>query len=532
MLKEDNFSEYASDDAKIQIFDITSQGWREKLFESLDPPFDLVKQPFVGQLPFLHILDLAQNKLHAEVAIIEPYTSTDWNEEYGHLYSRTFYSVPRDTTRIHFFKTPYSEIKIQDFFVMSEKLIKSYLGYFVIRPLQNFRVGDTFLASPCALNDMGKDLVHCLAENKVSLLGNWLKITGMPFFQQETSVGVCAEADLWMIARYFNKKGVTRRHRPAEITDVATKNLTIGPAREGLMDMQMLDALRQLGLNPYILYSKNATEAKEFIYTCIESELPVIAGIPGDALVPGHVLLVIGHDYKKKPLKTMSEAVGSFIVHDDSTGPYQEMEVGIDSKKGKGKVEDDGGEAPTFLTLDGNVIDFCISHLPPRVNLNWNDAIGHAKLLIEQIRDRIIESLQPEFDIGKADLWKDEDLEDLVFRTYLRPSSKFKADLLEGEHKRHPNIIAKYRCMRMPKYLWVIELSRKSELEAKDLYARKIYGEILFDSTGNRHVPSETFMAFHLNGIMYTEGQNNLCPELIIEDASPYTPLQRSTSVC
>lgn len=519
-MPEVSFADIARRHFCVTIVDLTAEDWREQLFASLDPPHIPVRD-IPGDAPFHRLLCLAKQELKACAAVIEPYISTDWNDEYASLYSRIFHKVPRIARRIHFFS---AKVSYEDLYKLDKPLLQAYLGYSVIRPLSTFRLGDTVLRSPCTVGGIGKDLVHCRAQFDVSLLGNRLQVSGMPFLQQETSVGVCAGADLWMVARYLNKKGETRRYRPGEITQLAIRTITIGPARAGLFDLQMMDALRQMGLNPVILHAMGSREAKEFMYTCVESELPVIVGLPS------HVVVAIGHDYESKTnfdtftgtTGTMSDAVASFIIHDDAKGPYKKVAVG------KAFEQLPNGRKREVLTLDDRLVNFFLVALPPRVHMHWHDVWRHTSLWIEAINDYAAGCM----DMERHEFWRGEALHNLVGRVYLRLSSDFKHDLLNqeaGQTLRTTIAIAKYKCMHMPKYVWVVELANRSELQSVSPYERKIRGEILLDSTGNRHIPDETLMAFNLNGVMFIPRRGETPAELIVADDLPYSPLQRST---
>ena len=276
----DDFSYYLEHDACVKIVDLAQDSWRHTLYEELSPKFLESPDAERGQTPFLELLKLLKDQLRARSAVVEPYVGTDWNEEYGHLYSRAFKTIDPTAQRIHFFsEISTGSLKPCDLFNASKEVSAAYLGYIVLRPIPAYRVSETLIKSPWVMDpedssgDDRMDLVHCQAKSIVSLLGNELSIRCMPFMQQDTSVGVCAEADLWMVARYANLLGDAGRYRPATITSLATKTITVGPPREGLIDLQILDALRHMGLNAVQLTPKSPQEAREFIYTCVESNL-------------------------------------------------------------------------------------------------------------------------------------------------------------------------------------------------------------------------------------------------------------------
>jgi hypothetical protein len=163
--------------------------------------------------------------------------------------------------------------------------------------------------------------------------------------------------------------------------------------------------------------------------------------------------------------------------------------------------------------------------VPHRVNLLWEDVKTHTELWLENI----VPWLSCEFDTSPQEIWFADDLKNLVVRTYLRSSKDFKEDLFRGGARRHPDIIAAYRCMKMPRYVWVAELVQRRNLAGATPEDRKIEGEILFDSTGNRHAPIETLLSFHYDGLMYVPGRDGIEPYLIIcPEERPYAPLSRT----
>ncbi len=522
LAKIESFARLARRAAGITIIDMTNAKWRQALWGALEPPFSpgSPAQPYRGQDSFEAVLDTAKNDLGAVVAVVEKYVSTDWNDEYSALYSRTFMPVPKVSQRIHFFGKSEVSLGPTRLFKMPEQLKDAYLGYTVVRPLRGFRVGDTVLASPSTVSVPHQDLVHCHVSFSVSLLGNHLTVIGAPFIQQETTVGVCAEADLWMIARYLNQKGETRRFRPSEITAMALSTISIGPPREGLDEVQMVDALRQMGLNPVVFYPENPSKAKEFLYTCVESELPVIVALPE------HVVLAIGHGYEdplhfEEGRRWMSEAVNRFVLHDDASGPYRRWAIG---KKGVNVAALGIAEQ---MTLDGKAVDYCLAVLPQRVNMNIEDVHDAATLWLAEIRGYAADMMG----MPKSHFWSPDIPGDLVLRAYLRLSRDFKASLHEGEpdDQRAKGVVQRYLCMRMPKYVWVIELARRSDLEGKSPFERRIRGEILLDSTGNRHIAEETLLALHFEGIMFVPERDGLKADVVVGEKRTYLPLRRST---
>ena len=54
-------------------------------------------------------------------------------------------------------------------------------------------------------------------------MGTALKIKGVPFIQQDGMVMVCAQASMWIAAKYMHYAYALPRYLPYEITERATK---------------------------------------------------------------------------------------------------------------------------------------------------------------------------------------------------------------------------------------------------------------------------------------------------------------------
>ena len=502
------FEEAARDsDCGLDIIDITVPDWKDSLLARLHPPL-----ADTGRGPLDNILTLVRNELGGQCVVVEPYISTDWNSEYSAVYSRLFRPVPCQAQRLHFFA---NRLNYADIFDLPEHHRRSYLGYTVLRPLDAFRVGDTILASPWCVPLTCQDLVHCLEEFTVYLLGNRLTITGMPYLQQDRTVGACAQADLWMIARYYNAKREMGRLRPPEIHELATRSV-MAPPQEGLTFLQMRNALNGFGFNPHLFGTvRDWKITRDFLYSCVESELPIIAGLnlPDDE---GHVVVIIGHDYDPNVTslsQSLSEAVSNFVIHDDASGPYKKAAVSCVSYKDK-----------DVLTLDDHRVEWLIAPLPPRVHMGWDDV----KFLRDfWLREATGYAAQV-FGKAEATLWGDQDLSQIVSRIYLRRSSEFKQDLLRAKDHRDDKIIAKYKCMQMPKYVWVVELAKAPEVQNIPLHERRIRGEILIDSTAHRDVPVKALLAFHFNGTMFIPSMKPGEDVLLPTTGKPFSPLLRT----
>jgi hypothetical protein len=481
----------------LECFHTDESNWKAKIFRSLgnlhDPPNVLNR-----------ILDIVTTQLGATSILLEPYVSTDWADEYQSWYSRTFRDIPKRATRLHFFRSVDKPLRLSDLLNLPPDYTKQkqspYVGYCVVRPFEPITVADTVLQSPYQMEQSNS--VRCATTFENHILGHQLYVTGMPYIQQDKSVSVCAQADLWMIAKYMHARGEARRFRPSEMEEIATSNFRLGSTRDGLTDFQIYNALRLMDIRSDLIQPKSAEDAIRIIYAYVSSEIPVIVSIPE------HVFTVIGYTYGNKVNNilaqndSMAGYVDHFIVHDDEVGPYQKFKVGTKKAAIRGKV------VFTQLTLDSAPIERCIIPVPSaRINLRESDVRG----VVAKLGD-YLELLRP----LHADLWAGHELKELVTRMYLRRNDQFKRDIYPPRNDdrwqspklkwRDPYTVALYWRMVLPLYVWVVEFSESKSIRDNGAYGRQLVGEMLLDSTAHSEDFRNSILSLHLRGkILFRE---------------------------
>lgn len=452
--------------------------------------------------PIKNILDLVKNLGCQSVVIEKEYVDADYLEEYSDFYSRSFRDYSSKSIRLHFFG---DKINYQNLVDLSDK---RYLGYSVVRPIGSFRTGRTILISP--YHDGDRYFTLCKDSFGVNLSGNNLKVCAMPFIQQDTNINVCAQATLWMTHYYMHKRFGYPRFTPPEITRLATKYMTIGPVRRGLHVNQMLAALREMGYSPVVFTNYSPSDTTKIIYSYVESEIPVILTLklPNGE---GHAIVIIGHDYNVKNKLTNRERfnigfIDHFYYHDDAEGPYRKLNL----------------KRHGYISIRDNVTHVLVPS-PKEITMQIDDVLKH---IIELVDINILNNFTGLFKDAEKCKFSAKEIYGLVFRTYLRRSNDFKNNL--------PNEMSeffrlKYKAMRMPKYVWVTELSRKELLNLPLSKNRKIFGEIIIDSTADRHARFESFLAIHLLGRMLIRKPEEHFPFELLFDSTeePYQHLVR-----
>lgn len=475
---------------------------RLKILSIADPAFkvevDKITLPFGGNLgPLRDTLTALQIPPWAAVtALFEyDYVDRDYQDEFSAFYSKAFKAYPSRCTRLHFFSCPISPRIRQNF----GRFRKHYLGFIVLRPTDLQRMGRTVLVP--SITDANREFIHCTAPFSSHLVGDEFFVEGMPFVQQDTQVGACAQASLWMVARYMARRFGHREFLPSEINHLAKSKSAHGrafPAEFGLTGTQMLDALDGMGFFAWgqslteltdcahhvesafpvdLKASKSEIEAQlrrqcsaklaDITYRYIESGLPVIL------TTHNHALVAIGHTYDPTIKATVAiQRIPDWIVHNDNTGPYIRM--------------------PLFTSppprISFSQVRGIIAIAPREVTLRGEEAETMASQSIEEL-------LNQNTDVPVHPTWRDlfttmrPDLADCIgqleYRTFLSPSVDFqtqlKRDIKEGRF--HSGVGEKILQFDFPRYIWITEVSSPRLLNYPDRGHRHCLGRVIVDST-------------------------------------------------
>ena len=425
------------------------------------------------------------------ILVEENYVDRDYKAEFSAFYSKRFHTPSPRCVRLHFFLQvlkKYGAIDTPEKFEELEG--KSYLGFCVVRPTEFNRIGRTVI-KPLISGVKAKGgtisyYVTCQVTFVTHLFGRRFKVTGSPFVQQDTQVGVCAHAALWTVGRYMSNLGYCEETLPPDVNDLATARQPRGriyPADAGLVTSQMLDALHGMGLSAIhygrseisdqvckhlkmptdaLVAGENEENQKQLkskkladiAYRYIESRLPVIL------TTEQHAFVAVGHTFKQTTYLTNTiDQIPSFIINDDSRGPYLELPL-------KKSVENSN-------SIDN--IEDVIAILPASAKLRGEYAEEYARTALE---------LLPE--ILNSNSFKAEAsrltglLADFRLRTYLIRASEFQYDLWkERQQKNTPlEIVDSLIRLDYPQYIWISEVFVQNDWENQ-----VCLGKIIIDST-------------------------------------------------
>ena len=495
--------------------------------------------------PVLQILTwLAGPPMNCRTVVFErDYVDQDYQDELAVFYSKAFKDYPHRCTRLHFFSSDIllaQGATINDF----SPYANDYLGFMVLRPTDLQRVGRTYLAA--RVNDPDTEFITCVAPFTAHLLGHQFSIRAMPFVQQDTQVGACAQASLWMVARYMSRRFGHREFLPGEINQCAKSRSALGrhyPAETGLTVAQMLDALQGMALSA-ILHQKSLVDDRQ---KDVEKAFPITAdpvanptgyvaqlnrqrtakladiahryiesGLPVVFVTSDHAIVGVGHKYDQSISATVAiQRIPSFYANNDNVGPYIEMPI----------------FEPSASTITFDQVDSIIAVVPTEATLSGEQA---ERMVVEHI-DGLLKAKadpgKPETVLDTLSKYRADFatlLPNLEYRTYLCRSVEFQRDLRTdvASGGLDPTVGETLVQLDYPKYIWITEVSSSVLLNHPQRSDRKCLGRIVVDSTA----PARTrgVIATHFADLLIlNDRQYKRAPELTLHRSS--TPFRHKS---
>lgn len=402
--------------------------------------------------------------LGAKTAVIEyRYLDANYRSEHATFYSVTFRRYPSVAHRVHFFSQPPPDAFADETTALDfSDLAYSYLGFVVLRPVPGARIGRVALAPPPGLEGE----ITCFTRETANVFGVRMSVRSAPFMAQDSQLGVCAHMSLWAAVRHhhlafghptFSVAAIAERI-PAEMSRVAPST--------GLTVHQVAAGCRALEL-PALIYrceEQGDLPAHESIprIACryLNSGMPVIV-----AAGNRHAFCLVG--YTRVDAGTPDERI-HFIRQDDETGPYQIVEDFAHDVYGRWQ--------------------YLIVPLPAKLFVPGEtaEALGREKLIAVAAASDDPEATE----IANSG---EDGAAPIMFRSAAVRSNRFKESLLERNYD--TEIVARYRRMPMPKWLWVVEAVRRPE---RDQRKPAVVGEALIDATD--HGRDMKVLAWHIPG--------------------------------
>ena len=289
------------------------------------------------------------NDIDVRTVVVEnDYIDHDFLEDFSAYYVRCFSPYKRVCTRLHFFSVQFSQSDFEQHLessanaaISGDSLQNAYLGFVVIKPLPQTVIGRTCLKTYPAENRRHFPIVRSYHAN---LFGTKLTVKSLAFQEQDQVVAACATSALWSV---FQGTGIRFQHTipsPVEITQAATEKLPIEtrilPSR-GLSTVMMAHAIRNVGLEPYLINVSNAYILKSTVYAYLRGGIPMILGIElWDVSTNTHTSMglhavavtgfSLGGDSSipigETDFSLKASRIDKLYVHDDQVGPFARME--------------------------------------------------------------------------------------------------------------------------------------------------------------------------------------------------------------
>lgn len=460
----------------------------------------------IDDVPVLRNLLETFKNLGAKAFLFEQaYIDRDFSATYSAFYAVLFHPYLKYCRRLHFFADDLAYLSgAETAEAVSRKLEAAngaYLGFLVQRPVKHAPIGFAVVASNRFAQQPSVQ-VELRSTYAVHVLGAELTVEGFPLTQQDTRVGACAQAVIWMAGRHFHQRHGGPWFSMPDINEVAIKptdnviSRSLPAGSEFLTPDNMVRALRAMDRHPIVYAAQPVNDkptwvrpAYEIISRYLDSGIPVILGLRGrQGGTIGHAVVAVGRVLSPSraisfsPNATWAEMTTHFLIQDDQHGPYQYLPVD----------EADRSEGyPWTIEAD---ISYLIVPLPAKVFMTGEvaetfarDYVAMACARTKEYRDKA------EADAGSGALKPHEEIdpafygakpEDFIVRTYLTYGWKYKRRALRN---RFPGVFkAELLSKQFPRYVWVTEFSLPDDLAESDACHRKVRAHVVADATGSR----------------------------------------------
>lgn len=500
---------------------------------------------FAQSGPFRTIAHHVFNDLHCKSILIQfPIQERDYTSEYSTFYSRTFKSYDRFCARIYFFSvSPEDHESPLEFIDRMVGESSCYLGFTTLRPIQRACVGRT------AIRPKQGFFLTVRQRVRTKIAGQELELDAAPFIQQDSAVGMCVQASIWMALNAINEK---HRKEPVTLADISREaNDTwiegrVLPGRDGLSSNQIKHALFNFGYHGLVincavispsyksarldqallLKEKNNPTAessledarleyvKFALYPYLESGIPVILVIETKNKEM-HAVVLVGHAWKAHPSDSIVSAtyitpksgqtsnppriwltspttyIPHLVVNNDNAGPYMTLPATGDG-----------------YSLAKAQVAFPILH--QSVFMTAEEAVAAAE-------DQLGQFLWELVSVGKLAEMNIADR--FLMRPVLRRRHDFRAWAMEELSGDNCTL---YRTTFLPSHVWVMELYEQHTYYAvsPSLDNAERLGEVVVDATGDPNdcavlllrLAASVFGPNSETGVVYIQSANKLYP--------------------
>lgn len=450
-----------------------------------------------------HIMDRLDG-LGVRSAIVEQdYIDRDFSEAYYAYYARTFLRHTKRCTRILFFSDDVSFLTVERDIAAAatrlQGLSGSFLGWIVLRPVSGAPVGQVILAMPPApAGHEGHLLVK--ARYTAHVLGAELSVDTIPMTQQDSRIGSCAQASLWVSSRHFHAKHRGAWMSTVDLTRAATAsadssiNRALPAGSEFLTMNNIVSAFREAGRES-LIYARGSDpfgnpiwgplDPAAVINRYVDSGIPVFLGLAFAGQGIGHAVVAAGHMMKAvphgalPPNPTRAEFCEAFYVNDDQIGSLVVMPTR------PGSPIDQAG-----YNVQENV-SFVVVPLPSSVYVKAESAEAAAWDALRQYAATWdATKLRFAGKFGASEALGDAFVDDIrqntvVARTYLTYGWKYAHRTIRN---RLPDSFkAIVQSLALPRYVYVTEFSNLGDSSHASKLDRRVRAHVVVDATAKRH---------------------------------------------
>lgn len=509
----------------LRFVTLNDEGW-EQLKELLN---ERQYNPFITDVLIRRLQELSA----ASFLLEEDYIDRDFSEAYTAYYARTFRRHEKRCRRILFFGGDISFLNTEHDIRAAADALQDvpFLGQVILRPISQAPIGQALLAPPPSPEGYeGQALVR--GEYSAHILGAELRVCGVPMTQQDSRVGACAQASIWVASRHFHARHSGPWLSTVSITNAAIANsesainLVLPAGSEFLTVNNMVAALRAAGREPLVYAPLQQggwghVRPHDIINRYVDSGIPVIMGLVRPNQVIGHAIVLTGQVLKSKvdeplpPRPTTAEFCEAFYANDDQIGPN--IMVGV--RPGSPLSEADYSIANAnylIIPLPGKVFhpaekaETIAWDLLRRYSSQWDDyKTRYAGKLgtSEALGDELVAAVAAE---------------KVVARTYLTYGWKYKHRAIRNNL---PNSVKQaIRGLGAPRFVFVTEFSTVDHLSRPTL-KRRILSHCVVDATA-KNEDLESALIFHAPGFLLWHEQAESFVRCVapVPDSEPYFP--------
>lgn len=335
------------------------------------------------------------------IVVENDYIEKDYVRDYLSYYADFFQPPSPKCIRLHFFASNNENSQTIENFNedFCEALLyqeapkqfweQQYLGFITIRPIPVFNIGFTLLKhyNSIELLRSKERFFWGIGDYKVHIFGKEIKISSVPFQEQDANLAACATISIWTVLQVAHKNYGIAAKPSGEITHNADTTAFNGNRlipNDGLNIVQICKSLVREGLVTEVKEVSNLEEGKSYIfdwhyfkklvnaYATLKIPIILVMNVPDNGYDNnGHAVAIVGHNealfseevwasqrLEDDSITWCANQINKIYVHDDAWGCFARMsfldkkEAGLESLWGYyGRQDDKDLPCQPFLLI-------------------------------------------------------------------------------------------------------------------------------------------------------------------------------------